>query len=566
VKHVLVIGAGPAGLSAAVAARDAGALVTLLDSGDGLGGQYWRHLPPQRPSRRESRLHHGWAALERLRASLADDAIEVVTEAQVWAIETTGAAGSTGAAGRFEPRRNRDAGLLGVGPTDPTDSAGADRAVDDRSQSIEALDAGGGPAASALGAPGPADDFEVDRERFERGARGDREHFGHGARGDRGGPGNRLTVHVLVGPADSGGRQARALTADAIVLATGAHDRTLPFPGWHLPGVFSAGAAQALAKGERIAVGRRAVVAGAGPFLLPVAQSLTAAGAHVVGVYEAARPAALAKGWVPKPWRLLAASHKGPELAGYVTHHLAHRVPYRLGHAVVEARGDGRVEEVVIARLGADWAPIAGTERIIAADAVCVSHGFTPRLELPIAAGCAIGPDRFVAVDGDQRTSVAGVYAAGEITGIGGVDAALVEGRIAGCRAAGAEASAADLRRRRGTTDFARRIDAAHGIRPGWVSWLRDDTVVCRCEEVPYGRLRETTEATDQTSLRSVKLTTRAGLGICQARMCGRTVEDLTGAGSARAEDSTDRRPLAAPVRLGDLAGLATTLGKDPNV
>ncbi|MEU5875744.1 FAD-dependent oxidoreductase [Glycomyces sp. NPDC047369] len=462
--HVLVIGAGPAGLSAAVAASDAGARVTLIDSGDGLGGQYWRHLPPQRPAQREARLHHGWPAFDRLRGSLAG--VEVVTEAQVWAIETA----------------------------------------------------------------------------------------------------DGIAVHVQVGPADAGGRTARTFTPDALVLATGAHDRTLPFPGWNLPGVYSAGAAQALAKGERVAVGRRAVVAGAGPFLLPVAQSLTAAGAHVLGVFEAARPAALARGWLPRPWRLLGAAHKGGELAGYAAHHLGRRVPYRLGRAVVEARGDGRVEEVVIARLDADWSPIPGTERTLAADAVCVSHGFTPRLELPIAAGCRIGPDRFVAVDADQRTSVASVYAAGEITGIGGVDAALVEGRIAGARAAGAPAAAADLKRRTATTDFARRIDAAHGIRRGWTAWLRDDTVVCRCEEVLYGRLRGAAAATDQASLRSVKLTSRAGLGICQARMCGRTVEELTGADPARAEDTTDRRPLAAPIRLGDLAAPATTCGKDTHV
>ena len=458
-KHVLVIGAGPAGLAAAVAASDAGARVTLLDSGDMLGGQYWRHLPPQRPSRHEARLHHGWAAFERLRGRIArDDAIEVVTEAAVWAIETT----------------------------------------------------------------------------------------------------DGIAARVLVGPVDAAGRVARSLSTDAVVLATGAHDRTLPFPGWTLPGVFSAGAAQALAKGERIAVGRRAFVAGAGPFLLPVAQSLTAAGSTVLGVFEAARLPALVKGWLPQPWRLLGAARKGGELAGYLAHQLVHRVPYRLGRAVIEARGDGRVEEVVIARVDADWSPVAGTERTLAADAVCVSHGFTPRLELPIAAGCEIGPDRFVRVDADQRTSVDGVYAAGEITGIGGADAALVEGRIAGHLAAdGDRAGLYSARpRRRTTADLARRIEAAHGIRPGWTSWLRDDTVVCRCEEVAYGRLRGTVEATEQTSLRSLKLTTRAGLGICQARVCGRTVEELTGADVSRAADTTDRRPLAAPVRLGDLAEL----------
>ncbi|HLU26940.1 MAG TPA: NAD(P)/FAD-dependent oxidoreductase [Glycomyces sp.] len=461
-RHILVIGAGPAGLAAAAAARDAGARVTLLDSGDGLGGQYWRHLPPERPSRRESRIHHRWRAFERLRDRLRGDAaVEILTEAQVWAIETLGA----------------------------------------------------------------------------------------------------VTARVLIGPADAAGRESRALTADALVLATGAHDRTLPFPGWHLPGVFSAGAAQALAKGERIAVGRRAVVAGAGPFLLPVAQSLTAAGAAVVGVYEASRPLALAKGWLSQPWRLLGTARKGRELAGYAAHHLAHRVPYRLGRAVVEARGEGRVEEVVIARLDARWAPVPGTERTLAADAVCVGHGFTPRLELPIAAGCAIGPDRFVHVDVDQRTSVDDVYAAGEITGIGGVDAALVEGRIAGHRAAGGDVAdlGPALRRRRAAADLARRIEAAHGVRPGWTSWMREDTLVCRCEEVSYGRLRDVAAATSQTSLRSLKLTTRAGLGICQARMCGRTVEALTGVDPTRAADTSDRRPLAAPIRLGDLAELPPT-------
>lgn len=456
-RHVLVIGAGPAGLAAAAAAGDAGARVTLLDSGDGLGGQYWRHLPPERSGRRESRLHHGWRTFERLRDRLGrDDAVTVVTEAQVWAVETRGA----------------------------------------------------------------------------------------------------VTARVLIGPADAAGREARALTADALVLATGAHDRTLPFPGWHLPGVFSAGAAQALAKGERIAAGRRAVVAGAGPFLLPVAQSLTAAGADVLGVYEAARPRALAAGWLSQPWRLPGMARKGGELAGYLAHHLARRVPYRIGRAVVEAQGEDRVEAVVTARLDDRWTPIPGTERTLAADAVCVSHGFTPRLELPLAAGCAIGPDRFVRVDADQRTSVDGVYAAGEITGIGGADAALVEGRIAGHRAAGGPAAAlgAAPRRRRAAADLARRIEAAHGIRPGWTSWMRDDTVVCRCEEVPYGRLRDVAAATAQTSLRSLKLTTRAGLGICQARMCGRTVEAITGADLTRAADTSDRRPLAAPIRLGDLA------------
>lgn len=470
-RTVLVIGAGPAGLAAARAARAAGARVTLLDSSDYLGGQYWRHLPAARPAGNERVLHHGWSTFAALRRSLeADAGCEIVLGAQVWALE---------------------AGVDGAAPT----------------------------------------------------------------------------VHALIGPADGVRRVGRSLTADALVLATGAHDRTLPFPGWDLPGVFTAGAAQAYAKGERVAVGRRVVVAGAGPFLLPVAASLAQSGARVLGVYEANRLGRLVRGWLPRPWRLLGASKKAGEAIGYLRNHLGNRIPYRLGHAVIAAHGDDRVEAVTIARLDAEWRPIPGTSTRVAADAVCVSHGFTPRLELPIAAGCELGPDRFVLVDDRQATTTAAVYAAGEITGIGGVDAALAEGEIAGHCAAGGHrgdpALGAAARARATFTDFADRIESAHGIRPGWTAWLHEDTLVCRCEEVSYGRLCSTAHDTDSASLRSQKLSSRAGLGICQGRVCGRTVEQLLAArrpGGLTDGASTDRRPIVAPVRIGELAAGTTTV------
>ncbi|MFT2692107.1 FAD-dependent oxidoreductase [Clavibacter zhangzhiyongii] len=472
-RHVVVIGAGPAGLAAAVAARGRGARVTLLDASDELGGQYWRHLPASRPAARERILHHGWDAFTALRARLAaDDGCEIVTGAQVWAIER--------------------------------------------------------PADGAADAPA-------------------------------------AVVHALVGQVDGSRREPLSLRPDALVLATGAHDRTLPFPGWDLPGVFTAGAAQALAKGERVAIGDRVVVAGAGPFLLPVAVSLVQAGAHVVGIHEAARVPALARGWLRRPAGLARAPHKAAELAGYVSVLARERIGYSTGSAVVAAHGTDRVEAVTVQRLDASWAPIPGTERRIAVDAVCVGHGFTPRLELPIAAGCRIGSDRFVEVDAAQGAGPRGVFAAGEITGIGGVDQALAEGEVAGhCAAGGSPADAAvapAVRRRAVAHDVAGRIEAAHGIRPGWTGWLRDDTLACRCEEVPVGRIRATARAARSTDLRSMKLATRAGLGICQGRVCGRTVEELlageaTPAGSAAAPagPGSDRRPIASPVRLGELA------------
>ena len=474
-RHVLVIGAGPAGLAAAKAARQQGARVTILDSSDQLGGQYWRHLPKQRPAAAQHRLHHGWAHFEQLRRGLeADSGCRILTNAHVWAIETAN-------------------------------------------------------SVSAIGtAPG--------------------------------------IVHVVVGEPDGVARDRFVLEADAIVLATGAHDRTLPFPGWDLPGVFTGGAAQALAKSERVAVGQRVVVAGAGPFLLPVAASLTAVGATVVGVFEANRMVTILRGWLPRPWQLIPAASKSVELAGYIAGFVKHRIGYRTGRMVVEAHGTDRVEAVTVVSVTSKWEPIVGTERRIEADAVCVSHGFTPRLELAIAAGCALTPERFVQVTDDQQTSMPGVFAAGELTGIGGVDLALAEGAIAGNAAAdgGARVDRAvrlALRQRRVFRGFAARIEAAHGIRGGWIEAVTPETIVCRCEEVSFGALCSGAQATSSRSLRSLKLSTRAGLGICQGRICGHSVETLLatqmGDGGLLDDASSDRRPIAVPIRLGELAAAA---------
>ena len=362
-------------------------------------------------------------------------------------------------------------------------------------------------------------------------------------------------VHVLVGAADGAGRAARVLTARALVLATGAHERTLPFPGWDIPGVFTAGAAQAMAKGERVAVGRRVLVAGAGPFLLPVATSLLRLGARVVGVVEAGRWARLARGWSARPGLL---HGKGLELFGYVRELARHRVPYWAGSAVVAAHGAERVAAVTVARLSPEWTPLPGTERRISVDAVCVSHGFVPRTEMGLASGCAAGPDGALLVDAAQRTTVRGVFAAGEVTGIGGADLALAEGVVAGRGAAGGVASGAELRRLAARRGFAARLEAAHGIRPGWAGWVTDDTIVCRCEEVTAGELRAALVATGTRGLRSLKLTSRAGLGSCQGRMCGRSVEDLMRRavpGGPLDPGRTAVRPIVVPVRLGEIAG-----------
>ncbi|GAB6903484.1 FAD/NAD(P)-binding oxidoreductase [Kineosporia succinea] len=367
-------------------------------------------------------------------------------------------------------------------------------------------------------------------------------------------------VHVMVGAPDGTDREPRTYAPDRLVVATGGQERTLPFPGWDLPGVFTAGAAQALAKGERVAVGQRVLVAGAGPFLLPVVTSLIQTGATVVGVAEASGPRRLARGWLPRPWELLGTRSKATELGGYVQAMARHRVPYWTGRTVVEAHGTDRVRAVTLAGLDDDWTRVPGSERVIEVDAVCVSHGFVPRTELATAAGCAVDENGFVVVDHEQRTTVPGVFSAGELTGIGGADLSLAEGEIAGSAAAGRPPRPQALEKRRRYATFASRMHAAHGIRPGWQTWATPETVLCRCEDVTVGEVRDIAAKTGARGLRSLKLTTRAGLGPCQGRTCGRNLEDIlvVETGGLMQAGRTSHRPIATPVRLGELAATLT--------
>jgi NADPH-dependent 2,4-dienoyl-CoA reductase/sulfur reductase-like enzyme len=241
-----------------------------------------------------------------------------------------------------------------------------------------------------------------------------------------------------------------------------------------------------------------------------------------------------------------------------------HRIPFHTGRAVIAALGDDRVEAVVTARLDSNWVPVADSERVVAVDAVAVGHGFTPSLELALAAGCRLtntAAGTFVAVDDAQLTSVPGVFAAGEITGIGGADCADIEGRVAGFAAAGRRDAPATLTRKLSAArQFVTRMHDAHPVRDGWRSWLEDDTIVCRCESTTFGQLRSAYEV--DLSLRATRLATRAGLGPCQGRFCGANVDAICSTGTQSDRRQTEgtpaataqSRPIAQPIRLSEIA------------
>ncbi len=298
-----VIGAGPAGLAAALAAARRGIRVTLIDAAPRPGGQYFRQPAPGLRTEHARVPRNGRRTWTRLRDALAASPVDVRTDHQVWCVE--------------------------------------------------------------------------------------RESDG-------------LTVHALTGPE---GREPAEVRAAAVLLATGGYETVLPFPGWTLPGVVTAGGAQAMLKGGFVTPGPTAVVAGTGPLLLPVATGLAAAGVRVAALVESTDPVRL-------PRHAGALAGKLPEAAGYAARLLRHRVPVLARHTVVRAHGEDRLTGVTVAALDAHGRVRPGTERLLPCDALAVGHGMLPHTDLAGSLGCRLDGTA-VAVDAEQRTDVPGVWAAG---------------------------------------------------------------------------------------------------------------------------------------------------------
>ncbi|ARZ66214.1 hypothetical protein SMD11_0548 [Streptomyces albireticuli] len=542
-----VVGAGPAGLAGAATAARLGLSVAVLDAAAQVGGQYFRHPAPGLGAARPQALHHDWAAFTELRGRFEASGATHLAGHHVWAVTRQG-----------EEAWSVHA-LVGV-----DDGAGAGREGGD----VPADGGRGGTdTGEGRGTRGGRADGTYSRSALADGSRGT------GSAEVSGTPGAGTGGEGRTGAGFRGRRPVR-LHARAVLFATGAGERQLPFPGWTLPGVVGAGGAQAMLKSGLVLPGRRIVVAGSGPLLLAVASSLAAAGAQVPAVVEASgylgyarRPGALAA----NPHKLLEASVHGAAL-------LRHRVPLRTRSAVTEAHGTDRVEAVTVSRLDRDWRPVPGTGRRVACDALAVGHGLAPQTELATGLGCTTRrtPDgTYALVLGRfQQTSVPGLWAAGEAGGTGGWQLARVEGELAGIAVAARLRALPALTRSRRVRDLARRRDrmrafagamaAAHAPGPGWTAWLDDDTDVCRCEEVTAGSVREAVTALGARDARTVKLLTRAGMGWCQGRMCGAAVACLAASGTAQGTvpPSAERRPLAVPVPLGSLAALPEDPGQ----
>lgn len=479
VHDVAVIGAGPAGLAAAVSAAEQSANVVCIDAQYQPGGQYWRHPPEDVHPDDDGRGHHDWKTYVDLRsrfdAAVTAGNLRFFPGRHVWMVQ-------------------QEDGFFTLRTT----------------------------ASTASG---------------ERSASGER------------------TVRAM-----------------RLVVAAGGYDRQLPVPGWELPGVMAAGGIQAFIKANGLLPGKRFVVAGTGPFLMPVAANIADAGGSVVAVCESTD----LTGWLLHLGTAARVPSKGLEGAEYAAAFLRHRIPYRTRTAIIEIIGTDRVEAVRTVRLDRAGAPVPGSERLIEdVDTVGLGWGFTPQLEIPVSLGAETRLDDdgslVGVVDETLRSTVPGVYLPGEVSGVGGAALAVVEGLIAGQAAAEsvtepdggtarlkpAAATRKLIRKAAAYRSFARAMHLAHPVPAGWQDLLHPDTTVCRCEEVTAGEIAEANEHLCAGDARTVKSMTRAGMGWCQGKVCGFAVSCLAaGPGAQATADSlrsVAKRPVGIPIPLSDL-------------
>ncbi len=375
-----------------------------------------------------------------------------------------------------------------------------------------------------------------------------------------------LTLAVANGP-----RSGR-IRAGAIVIAAGARDRAVAFPGWTLPGVIGAGGLQNLIKGMGIAPPGPAVVAGNGPLLLVAAASLVRAGVRVAAVVESAKVPARGLREAANLARAPSMLRLAAELRAVL---LKAGTPVLYGKTIVAAQGvaaqgDAELAFVEIAAIDTLGRIDRRDIRRIEARTLVTGYGLTPCLELPRLMGAE--EDRLplrggstLRRDGRLMTSVPGVFAAGDGAAIGGVELSLLEGRIAGIEAAvhagtvareGVRNALARHRKTHRRLDrFRSGLERVFAPPASWLGLLTPETIVCRCEDVTLGDL-EARIAANAASPLQLKAATRIGMGRCQGRNCLDALAAMLAERHgvpAQNIDMPRARPPARPILLGDL-------------
>lgn len=429
-QDLIVIGAGPAGVSAAVAASRNGLKVTLIDEAASAGGQIYRAPPPDWAATPEASTDRDLRSGNDLRQALAGSAVRHLAGHTVWAV-----------------------------------------------------------------APG----FEV-----------------------------RAVSHT----------QEIKLTAPKLLVCSGVTERIIPFPGWTTPGVMGLAGSTSLLKAQQLLPGRSPVIAGAGPLLYAVANAIIAAGG---------KPAAIADlssldDWVRSLPQLMTSPHLLIKGLLWRWRIWKAGVPVLHRHHVSGVSGSSRVDEVTVAPVDANGAGVSsGKPRQFTADSLIVGHGLVPSLEVTrlLKATHLFDADRggwIPEVDPFQRTSVSGLYAAGDCCGVSGAETAALAGTLAGLRISLDAGKLSDeafsaryqalAKRKKRVERLGKRMGKLMSMRPGLLDGIAPDTIVCRCEDIRLDQLVEALDA-GAWDCNELKAWTRCGMGPCQGRTCGEAVSEL---------------------------------------
>ncbi len=369
-------------------------------------------------------------------------------------------------------------------------------------------------------------------------------------------PGNRIML-------ESGRKEILDVTCDVLLFATGARERYLPFKGWTLPGVYAAGMAQVLMKSSGVLPAKNILVGGSGLFLFSVAYEVLKAGGKVPAVLEQS-------GMLDKIKILPQLFHqfsKFTEGARFLTKIYSSGVPVKYRRKIVEARGNGCLEEVKTAKCDAEGKVIEGTEKIYKTGALAVGYGFVANIEGPQLAGCRLEFSDSkggwtVKVDDGLNTSRENILAAGEITGIGGALKSLDEGKIAAATILKkfAKIDEGEYRRRlkkltkkrKHHLKFALYFNSLYNIPLRSVLDIPGDVAICRCEDITVADIKEGIAAGYNTP-RALKSGMRVSMGNCQGRTCAPVIYDILNAITGQSPEKTGLfkvRPPLKPVSI----------------
>jgi NADPH-dependent 2,4-dienoyl-CoA reductase/sulfur reductase-like enzyme/bacterioferritin-associated ferredoxin len=374
--------------------------------------------------------------------------------------------------------------------------------------------------------------------------------------------------HLLLSTSEESVKEIRARR---IIFATGAREKVRPFKGWTLSGVMTLGAAQILLKYYGVLASSKILIAGAGPLVYLLSSQIIGAGGKVTTVLDRSSSATMLNAmWVMAGQ--LPNIGQGLLALGRL---IKKRVSIRHRMQVVEVKDKDKLQEVIAVKIAPDGTTVQGSQKCYETQMLACGNGFIPNIELPQLAGCDLtyAADKggwIVKVDRSMETSVSGVFAAGEITGIAGGDKALIEGQLAALSILNQFGElnskkhriqqTALLTKRKRCQRFGAFLNRQWAIHPREWAGIDDATIICRCEDITMGTIRSWIQESF-TSAPDLKKATRCGMGNCQGRTCAPLIYDILAAYSVAGRQGPHPLSVRTPVKpipLGDLARLCS--------